>query len=50
MAGDEEDFSMDEDSEDEDVSMTEEASHRFEEVKEEAKPKKAEGTSRLNIW
>jgi FK506-binding nuclear protein len=44
VIGDEEDFSLDEDSEDEDISMTEEVSHRFEEVKEDAKPKKAEGT------
>jgi FK506-binding nuclear protein len=44
VSGDEEDFSLDEDSEDEDVSMTEDASNRFQEVKEDAKPKKAEGT------
>lgn len=42
---DEEDFSLDEDSEDEDVSMTEDASNRFQEVKEDAKPKKAEAAA-----
>jgi hypothetical protein len=47
--GDEEDFSLDEESEDEDISMTEDASHRFQEVKEDAKPKKAEGAFALSL-